>query len=355
MKTEICIDGQRFFINGRPTYDGIDYRGKSIAGLLFNSRMVQAIVDDESPDTRHRWAYPDTGIWDPERNTDDFCSMLPVYRSYGLLAVTIGLQGGGSAYLPEVWNNCILSAFASDGTLKEGHRKRLLRVLKAADDCGMVVIVNLFYWKQIRLVPEDDKVFKAVEQAADFLLGTGYRNILIDVANESASWWTREIGRPEHIHRLIHAMKSVSRNGRRLLVGCSTGGDNLPTEEWLDAEDISFPHGNGNTPQQLRERLAKLRGMNAFRKRPRPVCINEDGVNLDNLDIAASEYASWGYYAQGAGSHDPGYDAIWPGGREKRFEDLSGFQTLPVNWGINTPQKKAFFEKTAEITGNVRK
>jgi hypothetical protein len=44
----------------------------------------------------------------------------------------------------------MFSAFSSDGSLKEGHRNRLVRVLKAADDCGMIVIVNLFYWKQIR-------------------------------------------------------------------------------------------------------------------------------------------------------------------------------------------------------------
>ena len=37
-------------------------------------------------------------------------------------------------------------------------------------------------------------------------------------------------------------------------------------------------------------------------------------------------------------------------GREQRYEDLSGYQTLPVNWGINTPIKKAFFNKVLEIT-----
>jgi len=292
MKTEIAIDGEEILINGRPTHQSVEYHGKPVEGLLFNSRMVQAIVDDEDPETRGLWAYPDTGQWDAERNTNHFCAMLPAYRSHGLLAVTIGLQGGGSVYRPEVWDHCIFSGFSADGALKDAYRKRLLRVLNAADDCGMIVIINLFYWKQIRPIPDDRTVVKAVEHAADFLLNTGYRNILIDVANESAPWWTRQLGRADHIHRLIHAMKSVRVNGRRLLVGCSTGGDNLPAEQWLDAEDISFPHGNGNTPQQLRIRLGKLRGMDAFLKRPRPLCINEDGVSLDNLEAAVDEYAS---------------------------------------------------------------
>jgi hypothetical protein len=29
---------------------------------------------------------------------------------------------------------------------------------------------------------------------------------------------------------------------------------------------------------------------------------------------------------------------------------LSGFQTIPVNWSINTADKRAFFERLAEIT-----
>lgn len=150
MKTEIQIEGNRFLINGRPTYEGISYKGTPVEGLLFSSRMVQAIFDDECEQTRHLWAYPDTGVWDPDRNTDEFCKMLPVYRSHGLLAVTVGLQGGGSVYTPEVYDRYINSAFTPDGKSKQPYFDRLLRVLKAADEAGMVVIVNYFYVKHAR-------------------------------------------------------------------------------------------------------------------------------------------------------------------------------------------------------------
>ena len=90
--TEISIEGTRFFVNGQPTYAGISYEGKPVEGLLFNSRMVQAVYDDDNPQTVARWCYPDTGQWDPVRNTDEFCSVLPEYRRHGLLAVTVGLQ-----------------------------------------------------------------------------------------------------------------------------------------------------------------------------------------------------------------------------------------------------------------------
>jgi hypothetical protein len=352
MATEVSVDGERFLINGKPTYEGVTYRGRSVEGLLLNSRMIQAIIDDENPETRKLWVYPDTGVWDPERNTNEFCAMLPEYRRHGLLAVTVGLQGGGSSYLREVWEGCHFSAFREDGSLAPDYLARLARVLDAADACGMVVIVNLFYWKQVNRIRTDAALVKAVEHTMDFLLKTDKRNLLIDVANESADWWQRDLCKPHRVVTLIEAARSVTLSGRRLLVGTSTGGDNLPTEPWLEAEDVSLPHGNGNTPTELRERLHRLRAMDAFKKRPRPLLINEDGVDLDNFEAAVSEYASWGYYAQGAGSGSAPYDQIWPGDREKTLGALSGFQTLPVNWGINTEDKRAFFAKVAEITGS---
>ncbi|MDP6381176.1 MAG: hypothetical protein QF662_07510, partial [Phycisphaerae bacterium] len=103
MKTEVAIEGIEFLINGKPTYEGISYLGNPIEGLLFNSRMIQGIFDDQCPATRDRWRYPDTGAWDPERNTDEFCGCLPDYQACGLLGVTVGLQGGGPNFLPEVY------------------------------------------------------------------------------------------------------------------------------------------------------------------------------------------------------------------------------------------------------------
>lgn len=55
---------------------------------------MQATFDDLNPATRGRWAYPDTGCWERERNVQEFLAMLPVYRQHGLLAVTVNCQGG---------------------------------------------------------------------------------------------------------------------------------------------------------------------------------------------------------------------------------------------------------------------
>ena len=64
-RTTVAIDGERFLINGRPTYAGRSYNGMRIEGLLMNTRMVQGTYDDLNPETRRRWAYPDTGRGTP--------------------------------------------------------------------------------------------------------------------------------------------------------------------------------------------------------------------------------------------------------------------------------------------------
>ena len=67
---------------GRRRDAGRAYRGWKVEGLLLNSRMVQATFDDD-PVTRPLWAYPDTGVWDPERNTDECVAAMPSWAAHG--------------------------------------------------------------------------------------------------------------------------------------------------------------------------------------------------------------------------------------------------------------------------------
>ena len=92
--TDVAIRGEAFYLNGRPTYAGRSYRGQRVEGLLLVIRMINGIFDDENPYTRVLWRYPDTGMWDPMRNTRELVAHLPLYRAFGLTAITVGLQGG---------------------------------------------------------------------------------------------------------------------------------------------------------------------------------------------------------------------------------------------------------------------
>src|SRR5437870_4111618 len=135
-KTAVSMVGDEFQINGNPTYPGRVWGGHKIQGLLLNSRMVQGIFDDRNPETVKHWAYPDTGKWDPERNTREFIAAMPEWRRHGLLAFTINLQGGSpQGYSKDQpWHN---SAVDPDGSLRPDYMSRLQRILDKADELDM--------------------------------------------------------------------------------------------------------------------------------------------------------------------------------------------------------------------------
>jgi hypothetical protein len=353
MATHVTIDRTRFLINGIPTYAGRTFFGQPVEGLLCNSRMIQAIFDDGCPETRDQWVYPDTGRWDPDRNTDEFCAMLPEYRRHGLLGVTVGLQGGGSIYAPGIYDRYRNTAFTEEGGIKPDYWARLQRVLAAADAAGLVVFVSVFYWVELFKLKELARAEDLLVQVAERLLASGHRNLILELANEVSGRWPAPFAIGD-VARLLRRVKGVTLDGRRLLVGCSLfprPGD-IPPEDWLAEEDVTIPHGNDHTAGQIRAKVRAIKGTAAYRARPRPIVFNEDSIFLDNLDAALAEGASWGFYHQGWGCQmkDQRMDwTLWP--RETEFARRSGFQTLPVNWSINDPWKKAFFDRVREITG----
>lgn len=61
----MTIEGEKFLIDGKPTYSDVPNVNPKALGMLLNSRMVQALFDDENPETRHLWRYPDGSEFDP--------------------------------------------------------------------------------------------------------------------------------------------------------------------------------------------------------------------------------------------------------------------------------------------------
>src|SRR5207248_8065061 len=171
--TSISISGDEFRINGKPTYAGRRWNGHNIQGLLLNSRMVQGIFDDLNANTVLRWAYPDTGKWDAERNTREFI---------------------------QPWNN---SAIAEDGSLRTDYMKRLERIIDRADELGMVVILGYFYFGQDPRLDSEAAVIKATENATDWVLIKGYTNVVIEIANECNHDAYHDILRPTRTAEVI--------------------------------------------------------------------------------------------------------------------------------------------------------
>jgi hypothetical protein len=345
-RTSVAIDGERFLINGQPTYAGRSYRDRPIEGLLFNARMVQATFDDLNPETRDRWAYPDTGRWDPERNVAEFIAQLPDYRRHGLLAVTVNLQGGSPEGYSRAqpWEN---SAFDPAGAVRPAYLDRLRRVLDRLDELGMVAIVGLFYQGQDERLQDEAAVIRAVDGAVGWLLDAGYTNVIVEINNECDTRYEHAILQPRRVHELIERVRAQTAGGRRLPAGTSYRGRAIPGERVLAASDLALLHGNGVTdPAFIGEMVTRTRALEAYRARPMPIVFNEDDhFDFDrptnNLLTAVAHGASWGYFDPGAGA----------GGSAARGNYQDGYQIVPVNWGINTDRKRAFFDLLREITG----
>jgi len=352
--TKVSIQGEKFLIDGVPTHQGRSYNGNPVEGLLFNNRVVQALFDDENPDTVHQWKYPDTGEWDPERNLSEFCSSLDEYKAYGVDAVTINLQGGMPITKTEAVQPWLNTAIDPAGELKPKYMDRLQRLLAAADAAGIVVIVGFYYFGQDKYITDEEAVKNGVLNISRWLLETGFENILVEINNETdIPHYSHEILGPDRVHELIALSKSVELNGRRLIVSTSYAGGayhmrhngkldrndkvglmkGIPTEAALEVSDFSLVHTNEHDMNTTREVIQLVRQRQAFKDRPMPICINEDSVSVTNLFAAVEEFAPWGYYDQG----------------ENNYHD--GYQSIPVNWNINTPNKRAFFDGVAEITG----
>ena len=269
--TEVSIRGEQFYLNGKPTYAGRTYQGLKIEGLLMNVRAVQAIFDDLNPETRGKWDYPDTGKWDPERNTREFVAALPEWRKNGLLAFTVNLQGGSpEGYSKsQPWEN---SAIDPDGNLRPAYMSRLARVLDRADELGMVAIVGYFYFGQDQRVKDEAAVRRAVTNATNWLLDRNYRNLLVEVDNEcDVKAYDHEILKPARVHELIELVKSMQRSGRRLLVGTSYGGGSPATANVVKASDFLLLHGNGaDDPARIRKMIQASRSVRNLAPDARP-------------------------------------------------------------------------------------
>lgn len=340
-KTKLSIVGEDFHINGKPTYAGRVWRGNRIEGLLLNSRMVQAVFDDLNPETVKRWAYADTGKWDPERNVREFIAAMPEWRRHGLLAFTVNFQGGSpEGYsTTQPWET---GAFTVEGELRPAFADRMRRVLDTADDLGMVVIVGYFYFGQDQRLRDEAAVVRATEVATRWLLAGGWRNVLVEVNNETdVKAYDHEILKPGRVHELIERVRSFDAAGRRLLVGTSYGGGSVPRENVVRASDFLLLHGNGvGDPARITAMLAATRATPGYR--PMPLVFNEDDHEkfdqpTNNCAAAMAGHASWGWFdfrRQGEGPQE-------------------GYQSPPLDWGITSARKRAFFEFCAEITGAI--
>jgi hypothetical protein len=343
-KTVVSIHGDEFWINDKPTYKNRFWNGKKIQGLLMNSRMVQGVFDDLNQVTVANFAYPDTQKWSAARNNQEFVENMPLWKSYGLNALTLNMQGGS----PIGYGNWDFEnpGFNPDGSLIPAYMERLNNILKKADELEMVVILGLFYFGQDQRLTNEAAIKNATTNIINWLFDKGYQNVLIEINNETQSkikHYDHDILLYQRVHELINLAKSIQRNGYRYLVTTSFPAQTAPTQNVLNTCDFVLFHANAlRNTEDFKNHIIKVKA--AVGARTIPIVINEDDNHFFDADsshfnIAIDKYISWGFFDY----------------RKKEDPDLSkGYQTIPVDWGINSKAKEDFFNKVGEVTGTIK-
>jgi hypothetical protein len=280
-QTRIALRDGRWLLNERPTNPG-----SRAEGLLMNVRMVNAIFED-----RHR---PDVH---PDDITDRFLVQLPDYAAHGVNAVTLGLQGGMPGY-----EGALNSAFEPDGSLRESYLARAARVIEACDRNGLAVILGCFYQRQDQVLADEDAVRAAVANAARWVRDRGYRNVLLEIANE--------FDHDGFDHRLIRSVEGevelirlAKRTAPDLLVSTSGLGHGRYPELLAGAADFLLIHFNGTPLDEIPARIE------ALRRHHKAIVCNEDpktgreGARAAELCVANG--ASWGLMIEDVNQHAP--------------------------------------------------
>ena len=283
-QTVVEIQGDQWLINGEPVL-----KGSPAHGLLMNVRMVNAVFEDLGPKLEKL-----APGFDPEANTSEFIEKMPDYYRNGVRAFTISLQGGMPGY-----EGAVNSAFNPDGTLRQNYLDRVARVIRAANEQGMVIILSCFYQRQhSHQYSLDGKaaIFNAVGNVAQWISDQKFTNVVVEVSNEFAHggynrWkdgeWVKSV--EGQVDLIRHAKKIAP----HLLVTTSGMGSGVVSQPIAEASDFIILHFNRTPLSLIEERIAEARSYG------KPVVCNEDdklgklGAEAARLSVKAG--AGWGY------------------------------------------------------------
>jgi hypothetical protein len=222
----------------------------------------------------------------------------------------------------------------------------------------MAPILSLAYFGvDHRYIEDPDAARTMTDNVVDWLTTLGLRNVLIETANERMGVQTKagDVSALELIPRMRKRWQAKHPGGEPLYLSTAHGGGGaLPPPELVKIADFVLLHGNGQSPERHVEMIEATRKIIAeVRGDPGaiPIVFNEAGPwwETDQMDKwmqamqeCVRRHVSWGYFTQGTGKIE--------NGRRTDEPYVTGYQTPPVNWGINTAEKRRFFEELKAIT-----
>ena len=127
----------------------------------------------------------------------------------------------------------------------------------------------------------------------------------------------------------------------------SYGGKHIPHPNVVKTADFILLHGNGaDQPEIITKMVEETKKVEGYHKMP--ILFNEDDhYNFDqpvnNMLNAFRSGASWGFF-----DFRKRGETLKSG--DETFQE--GYQSIPVDWGINSQRKKDFFKMLSKISQN---
>ena len=319
MKTVLTLEGNKFLINGKLVYSEIPRCPNEYHGLLMNARFIQGIFDDSiEKDRFNRFGKQ----FDADQSTDDCIASLQEWYDTGLRALTVGFQGGGPCFTIDS-NTIDNNPFSPDGrTMDTEYLRRMKKIIDAADELGMVIIVSFFYGPQSRFLKDDNAVLEATKTASNWLRDQKFTNVIIEVANEHDIEAYKIHPILFNDAGIVQLIQIAQRESGNLPVGCSSTGAYF-SESITNASDVVLIHGNNMSRQEFYNQIKKVKELQPGR----PIVCNEDSQALSGMQVALDAGVSWGYY------------------------NNMTKQEPPVIWGITKGEDCFFATRLAESMG----
>lgn len=279
--TTVSIDKTQWRINGDVTYPGTPAEG-----LLMNVRMVNSTFED-----RKRTDF------DSDENTARFISKIPEYKSYGVRAFTLNLQGGFPGY-----EGAVNSAFRPNGTLRKSYLNRIKRVIDVCDKHGIIIILGLFYQRQDQILRDEEAVKRGVVNAVHWVKENGFTNVAIEIANEyNHGGFDHEVIKTAKGE--VELIRLAKKTAPDLLVSTSGLGHGRMDDLIAKEADFILIHFNGTKVEDIPKRI------NALKKYNKPIVCNEDDKigheAASALKASVDNGCSWGFMHSKLNQYEP--------------------------------------------------
>ncbi|MCA9196344.1 MAG: hypothetical protein KDA87_02360 [Planctomycetales bacterium] len=250
--------------------------GTPAEGLLMNVRMVNCTFEDLGRID-----------FDPEANTNQFIAKIPEYKSQGVNAFTLCLQGGMPGY-----EGAINSAFTANGELRTEYVRRVERVIRACDQQGLAVILGCFYQRQDQQFQDEAAIRTALVAVVRWIQKCQFTNVVLEVTNEYGhGGFDFQIFKTTEGQ--IELIRLAKKTHPQLLVSTSGGGGGGVDEGVARVCDFLLVHYNNTPLPKIPDRIA------ALQKFGKPIVCNEDDkVGADGaraLELSVRNGASWGF------------------------------------------------------------